>query len=205
MNIIFNVAGLSLLEISVFFLYIGPSETTLFLKYINDFLKLPINTIDDLLVQLNVNKTDFVELIYDSDNNEELDKRLQRESLFGKQERESENEQLFRTFIAFWSLFCIFGMITYLINYFYKNDCVFQKKYRKNSVEEEELENEINVSLPNENKKIQYYVIKVGEYACFSILIIGFQYVLVEYGVFQYQPLSEEEIKYHMYKYLINN
>ena len=208
MNIIFNVAGISLLEISIFFLYIGPSETTLFLKYINDFLKLPIKTIDDLLQQLNMNKSEVVKLIYNSDNNEELNKRLERESLYGKQERESENDKLFRTFIAFWCLFCVFGMITYLINNCYKNDCMLEKKYRKNSVDDEELENEINevnVALTNENKKIKYYAIKVGEYACFSVLVIGFQYVLFEYGVFQYQPLSEEEIKYHMYKYLINN
>ena len=75
--------------------------------------------------------------------------------------------------------------------------------YRKNSLDDEELEKQIK---KNKKHKILFLCLKTtGHYIIFGVSIITFQYLFFQYVVFAYKPLSIEEIKYYVYNYLITN
>ena len=79
-------------------------------------------------------------------------------------------------------------------------------RYRKNSIDVEELDNEIVLDdntqdvKPDSYKKTRWLCLKTGShYIIYGGSIITFQYLFFKYVVFEYKPLSIEEIKYYIY------
>ncbi len=77
--------------------------------------------------------------------------------------------------------------------------------YRKNSADDADIDyhnvKEKNKACLEKSKKGIIFTIY---YSIFGVSIIAFQYIFFEFVVFSYKPLSIEEIKYYVYKIIIN-
>ena len=189
-----HISCITILEICFFFYYIGPLETDIFYSYIRRIIDGPLDKLDET----------------------------------GKKEREKDNIELFYTTLEFWSIIPAVTILLFLCEFYYcycirkrksktilpienddlSDDDILENEmilspYRKNSLDEEELELQLKQERKN---KYVYLCLKTGShYLLFGISIITFQYIFFRYIVFEYKPLSIEEIKYYLYNYLLTN
>ena len=223
-----HVSCITILEICFFFYYIGPLETDIFYSYIRRIIDGPLDKLDETLVKWNIDRKQFVEGIYSEDNNNDTRTKLKNESIIGKKEREKDNIELFYTTLEFWSIIPAVTIFLFLCEFYYCY-CIRKRKsktvlpienndlsdddtienemilspYRKNSLDEEELE--LQLKYERKNKYIYLCLKTCSHYLLFGISIITFQYIFFRYIVFEYKPLSIEEIKYYLYNYLLTN
>ena len=228
-KIFLHVSCITVLEICFFFYYIGPLETDIFYSYISRIINGPLDRLDESLALIGIDRKQFIQMIYSQNQDDDVEQRLKEESEFGKEEREKDNTILFKTTLEYWSIIIAFTIFLFLcqLSFYY---CVMRKKsknilpindiesddnsdilenemilthYRKNSLDDEELEKQIK---KNKKHKILFLCLKTtGHYIIFGVSIITFQYLFFQYVVFAYKPLSIEEIKYYVYNYLITN
>jgi hypothetical protein len=228
-KIFLHVSCITVLEICFFFYYIGPLETDIFYSYINRIINGPLDRLDESLALLGIDRKQFIQMIYSENEDEDIEQKLEDESKFGKERRENDNLILFKTTMEYWSVIIAFTIFLFLfqLTFYY---CAMRKKtknilpindyenddnsdilenemiltpYRKNSLDDEEIENQLK---KNKKRKILFLCIKTaGHYIIFGISIVTFQYLFFQYVVFAYKPLSIEEIKYYIYKFLIRD
>lgn len=229
-KIFLHVSCITVLEICFFFYYIGPLETDIFYSYIKRIIDGPLDKLDETLGKWNVDRRQFIKMIYSQSEDSDFEKRLEEESVDGKNRREEDNEKLFETTIEYWSL--ILGLSIFLfICEFLIYYCIRRKKgknvlpishneddndsdilenemiltpYRKTSLDEQEIESQLEKK--SKKKKYLFLCVKTtGHYVIFGVSIITFQYLFFQYVVFEYKPLSIDEIKYYVYNYLLTN
>ena len=226
-KIFLHVSCITVLEICFFFYYIGPLETDIFYSYIKRIIDGPLDKLDETLGKWNVDRRQFIKMIYSQNEDCDFEKRLEEESVEGKNRREEDNEKLFETTIEYWSF--IVGLSVFLfICEFLINYCIRRRKgknvlpvsrnenendsdilenemiltpYRKTSLDEQEIENQLE---KGKKKKYLFLCVKTtSHYVIFGVSIITFQYLFFQYVVFEYKPLSIDEIKYYVYNYLL--
>jgi len=221
-KIFLHISCITILEICFFFYYIGPLETDIFYSYIRRIIKEPLKHLDKTLDKWNINRRQFIEEIYTETENDNFEKQLAVDRDDGKNQREKDNKELFYTTIEYWSFILLFSFFLFLCQYIYfyrnlkhnksveivhnefiENGMISGNNYRKYSIDEEELEAQIEEA---KKKNFIYVCVKTStHYIIFGISIITFQYLFFQYVVFEYKPLSIEEIKYFVYQYLIKN
>jgi len=209
-SIFFHLSGITILEISFFFYYIGPKETEMFQHHVKLLIKDPLLSIP-----------------YDP-NNMAIINNLQQNSDDSKLRRETENYNLFIQTIDYWLILVIFSLCVFFIQYKYEEYQKLQKTrgltivdntnngqstelihlqtkydepYRKGSIDESDDETNIMLEIPTiENNKKNYYRNKILHYATFGSLVILFQYLFFQHIVYYYNPLTINEIKYLIYQ-----
>jgi len=209
-SIFFHLSGITILEISFFFYYIGPKETEMFQHHVKLLIKDPLLSIP-----------------YDP-NNMAIINNLQQNSDDSKLRRETENYNLFIQTIDYWLILVIFSLCVFCIQYKYEEYQKLQKNrgltivdntnngqstelihlqtkydepYRKGSIDESDDETNIMLEIPTiENNKKNYYRNKILHYATFGSLVILFQYLFFQHIVYYYNPLTINEIKYLIYQ-----
>ena len=207
-SIFFHLSGITILEISFFFYYIGPTETEMFQHHVKILIKDPL-----------------ISIPYDP-NNIHIINNLQQISDDSKLRRETENDNLFIKTIDYWLILVIFSLCVFFIQYKYEEYKKLQKNrgltivdntnngqptelihlqtkydepYRKGSIDESDDETNIML-IPIENNKKNYYRNKILHYATFGSLVILFQYLFFQHVVYYYNPLTINEIKYLIYQ-----
>ena len=215
-NILFHLCGVILLETCFFFFYIGPIETQMFKKKISDLLVDPVMYLTN---HNNLSPTEQIVLIniFSQENNnnsiESIYEDLLHNSEQGKENRYNKNLILFKTAIEYWVVLLLVSVLTYLIHYYYyykyKNTkplttIVYQSQsqlelnemegetyYRKGSIDDDELEDKSYEKLMKQKK--------LASYLGFAFLLILFKYLFFQFIVFNYNPLSLNEVKYIIY------
>ena len=221
-KIFLHISCITILEICFFFYYIGPLETDIFYTYIRRIIDGPLEQLDTTLGKWNISRKQFIEELYSESSDKDFESELENDRNAGKFERDKDNQKLFFVTIEYWSIiigFTIFLFFCECIYHYYKlkhtkniiptddelieNRMIPASNYRKHSIDEEEL----GLQLKEINKKnFAWFCVKTsGHYMIFGCSIITFQYLFFQYVVFEYKPLSIDEIKYFVYKYLIEN
>jgi len=209
-SIFFHLSGITILEISFFFYYIGPKETEMFQHHVKLLIKDPLLSIP-----------------YDP-NNMAIINNLQQNSDDSKLRRETENYNLFIKTIDYWLILVIFSLCVFFIQYKYEEYQKLQKNrgltivdntnngqstelihlqtkydepYRKGSIDESDDETNIMLEIPFiDNNKKNSYRNKILHYVTFGSFIILFQYLFFQHIVYYYNPLTINEIKYLIYQ-----
>ena len=222
-EIFIHLSSITILEICFFFYYIGPLETDIFYNYIKRLLNVPLNTFQESLGEWGITRQQFIEGIISIDNDTDVQHQLYLESEEGKRKRIKENNKLFFSTLEFWSILAFLSIFIFGLEYVYKklrHKCkrnhrqilseefiinepdIEIQNYRKNSTDETELEQELQEI--EKNKKIKTLLKTAFEYSIYGGCIVGFQYLFFNYIVFEYKPLSSEEMEYYIYMEFIN-
>ena len=230
-QILFHVASITILEICFFFYYVGPLETEIFLNYVKRILNEPVKNLDNFLQQFHISREVFISRAFYGDDRQTIENDLYQDSVMGKKNREKDNNQLFLTVLEYWSIVCLSGVVIFMMQCLYEKYCKTKSKknmvtifsdpslnhielprYRKNSIDVEDLDNEIVLDdntkdvKPDSYKKTRWLCLKTGShYIIYGGSIITFQYLFFKYVVFEYKPLSIEEIKYYIYKNFLSD
>jgi hypothetical protein len=206
-EVFLHISSISLLEICFFFYYIGPLETRIILTYLRKMLNGSVSTLNIILSKWDINKDDFINTIYLIDNNSNAKKQLYLDSETGKEERITENEELFKETLEYWTMIMALTIFVFGIEKIYNYMQDKNVRYRKSSIDDEDEQSIIENSEIDESYRVKNMIkfCKLGfQYVLFGSGIVSFQYLFFEYVVFEYKPLSIEEIKYYAYCYLIN-
>lgn len=229
-KIFLHVSCITVLEICFFFYYIGPLETDIFYSYIKRIIDGPLDKLDETLGKWNVDRRQFIKMIYSQSEDSDFEKRLEQESVEGKKRREEDNEKLFESTIEYWSFILALSVFLFICEFLIYY-CIKRRKgknvlpvsqnehdndsdilenemiltpYRKTSLDEQEIESQLEKK--SKKKKYLFLCVKTtGHYVIFGVSIITFQYLFFQYVVFEYKPLSIDEIKYYVYNYLLTN
>lgn len=226
-QIFFHIASITILEICFFFYYVGPLETDIFLTYIRRILQAPIEHLDDVLEHWNISRQEFIHSVYlKNDDSENIKNDLYHESLEGKKEREEQNEELFFRTLEYWTAICATGILLFLLQYCYEK-CWKNRKQdggrtllpdpsmssmemhviRRNSLDSDDGDEYQDFDREYEQvrkKETRIRALVIGlHYLIYGGSIITFQYLFFKYIVFEYKPLSIEEIKYYIYNELL--
>tara|TARA_B100000513_G_C11865728_1_gene174300 strand:- start:207 stop:902 length:696 start_codon:yes stop_codon:yes gene_type:complete len=226
-QIFFHIASITILEICFFFYYVGPLETDIFLTYIRRILQAPIEHLDNVLEHWNISREEFIHSIYlENENSDDIKNQLYQDSLEGKKEREEQNEELFFRTLEYWTAICATGILLFLLQYCYEK-CWKNRKQdggrtllpdpsmssmemhviRRNSLDSDDGDEYQDFDRENEQVRAKERRIKalvIGlHYLIYGGSIITFQYLFFKYIVFEYKPLSIEEIKYYIYNELL--
>lgn len=205
-EVFLHISSISLLEICFFFYYIGPLETKIILTYLGKMLNGSVSTLNIILSKWDINKDDFINTIYLIDNNSNAKKQLYLDSEIGKEERITENEELFKETLEYWTMIMALTIFVFGIENIYNYMQDKKLRYRKSSIDDEDEESIIENSELEKSDRVKNMkkCCKLGcQYVLFGGGILSFQYLFFEYVVFEYKPLSIEEIKYYAYCYLI--
>ena len=226
-QIFFHIASITILEICFFFYYVGPLETDIFLTYIRRILQAPIEHLDNVLEHWNISREEFIHSIYlENENSDDIKNQLYQDSLEGKKERQEQNEELFFRTLEYWTAICATGILLFLLQYCYEK-CWKNRKQdggrsllpdpsmssmemhviRRNSLDSDDGDEYQDFDRENEQvrtKEIRIKALVIGlHYLIYGGSIITFQYLFFKYIVFEYKPLSIEEIKYYIYNELL--
>lgn len=226
-QIFFHIASITILEICFFFYYVGPLETDIFLTYIRRILQAPIEHLDNVLEHWNISREEFIHSIYlENENSDDIKNQLYQDSLEGKKEREEQNEELFFRTLEYWTAICATGILLFLLQYCYEK-CWKNRKQdggrsllpdpsmssmemhviRRNSLDSDDGDEYQDFDRENEQvraKETRIKALVIGlHYLIYGGSIITFQYLFFKYIVFEYKPLSIEEIKYYIYNELL--
>ena len=218
-QIFVHISSITILEICFFFYYIGPLETKIFYNYIERLMDVPLKTIYQSLELWGLTGDQFIEGIFLIDENTDVKEQLYRSSQEGKLERIAQNNKLFIHTVELWSFLIAFTVFVFLCEFTYiklrsrnkanqhrllSDEIIFNQEdnlelqnYRKNSTDEAELENTIEKI--DKTKKIKKVLKIMFEYTLFGGCIVIFQYLFFNYVVFEYKPLSTEEMEYYIY------
>ncbi len=206
-SIIFHIAGIAMLEICFYFLYIGPIESKMFQKSIILLINQPLteNNQLDPLYKIISNTSKFKTI-----NNE-----LFHESQVGKVAREHTNNELFLKSMYYWCGLVMFGGIVYGCTQKYNRYVKF-KGNNRNLIVMDDIES--NVAYPDRkySNDLTPYIIepqynnnnhrickKVIYYVSFSGCVLLFEYVFFKYIVLFYSPLSIREFRYIIVQYIL--
>ena len=208
-KIFLHISSITILEICFFFYYIGPLETEVFLNYIRKIIQEPVSNLDDILIKWDLSKQQFINDIYDMENepNNDTKEQLYLDSKKGKNDRMLDNQELFNQTLQYWVYIAAFTIVLLGVENIYNYMQDKKLRYRKNSLDDNEEENTID-TIQFEEKEPTYVNVEkcfkvTFKYAIFGGSIVTFQYLFFQYVVFEYKPLSIEEIKYYVYGYLI--
>lgn len=196
-----HIAWITMLEICFFFYYIGPVGTKIIMRFIENMIKEPIEDIDVILNKWNITRTQFINDIYQIDDVTDVEHELYIDKQQGIHNRNQHNHALLLACTELWALFCLIGILVYIIE-----KCYCKKKqllpYRKHSIDDNDDD-----SNEEFDKKIKMFIYcKNGtQYVFFGGSILVFQFIFFTFVIFQYKPLSIQEIKYFIYHYLLNN
>lgn len=216
--IFFHVSGLALLEILFYFLYIGPMETKVFKKTIQDSVKKTINTytnnynIINLFNITNINNN-INDYRYISKNEEK--------------NRTQKNIQLFHNSLKYWSIILSSSIFICIL----EKIIIYYRKKKLNNVSEVSFEM-TNLQLHNDEENIQqdnnrYYITRNIDNSSFNneitnsiinkfknqdyrkkiyfsifnnillgCLILSFEYWFFNYIILEYKIISTPEIHY---------
>lgn len=222
-QIFLHISSITILEICFFFYYIGPLETKIFYNYIKRLLNVPLNTLQESLSIWGITRQQFLQGIVSIDNSTNVQQDLYLASEQGKNKRIKENTKLFYLTLEIWSILVFLSIFIFSFEFFYKKIRYKYKKnqtqflsdefiinetntdlqnYRKNSTDEAVLEDELQQI--EKKKKIKTVLKLAFEYSIYGTCIIGFQYLFFNYVVFEYKPLSSEEMEYYIYMEFVN-
>ena len=222
-EIFIHVSSITILEICFFFYYIGPLETEIFYNYIKRLLNVPLNTLQKSLSIWGITREQFLQGIVSIDNSTNVQQDLYLASEEGKNKRKKENTKLFYLTLEYWSILVFLSIFVFGFEFFYKKIRYKYRKnqpqflsdefiinenngemqtYRKNSTDEADLEDELQQI--EKKKKIKTALKLAFEYSIYGTCIIGFQYLFFNYVVFEYKPLSSEEMEYYIYMEFVN-
>lgn len=228
-QIFFHIASITILEICFFFYYVGPLETDIFLTYIRRILQGPIEHLDTILDKWNISRDDFLHSIYlENENSDDIRNQLYQDSLEGKKEREEQNEELFFRTLEYWTAICATSLFLFVLQYCYEKcwkkriqdngrsllpdpsmNSMEMHVIRKNSLDSDDSYEYQDFDRETEQKRIREQRIKIFiiifHYLIYGGSIITFQYLFFKYIVFEYKPLSIEEIKYYIYNELLTS
>ena len=151
-EILFHILGLAFLEIIFYFEYVGPMETKVFKKSLDDAVKSlikSINTEDENKIRMYINNDPFIKYLLG--NSTEYQNKIENQYKDSIKDREDYNNDLFNKCVIYWILSfvgsLIFIIIVYFVYlYFLKNKCK----------SEENLEVEMNVINQNTVNAISY-------------------------------------------------
>lgn len=207
-KVFLHISSITILEICFFFYYIGPLETKLFLNYIKKIIE-GANNLDNILSKWNLSKQQFIDDIYNIENESNIDvkNQLYADSEQGKNKRMLENEYLFNQTLEYWGFIAAFTLILVGIEQIYKYMQDKNLRYRKNSIDEDDEYTIDTINIEEEETKYKHVkkCCKVTfKYVIFGSSIVTFQYLFFQHVVFEYKPLSVGEIKYYVYCYLFN-
>jgi len=229
MYVIFtHVAGIALIEILFYFYYIGPVETDMLKKSMQ-------NIVSD-------QENNYAIIFNIPEQNDNLDKNLKHISKKAEKERESSNKDLHDKALIYWSLFVALTILITFIELYVKNRRKKKKKIiRLKSSQEIELmevrsrldsatsedglinSQNLNILHPDndieelsdfrennliliERKKTLISVCKNTVYYIFFVLfLLAFEFVFFQYIVLNYEPLSDYELQYIIYTELVNS
>lgn len=216
-NILFNLCGVAILEIFIFFFYIGPVETSMFNSKLTKLISDSLNELYDKRDSLTLLEKQLInEIIYNSYyySSDEVKNELLTESNNSKHTRIEYNNLLLYESLTIWGIFLLISICSYIsykvylrsytnknnmiaINYTSLSDSELNNMeenitaYRKSSKDyEEEIHEKLENYNSNEKKK------KFLNYAAFAGLFIIFQYMFFNYIICNYTPLSLDEIRY---------
>ena len=222
-QIFLHISSITILEICFFFYYIGPLETKIFYNYIKRLLNVPLNTLQESLSIWGITRQQFLQGIVSIDNSTNVQQDLYLASEQGKNKRIKENTKLFYLTLEIWSILVFLSIFIFSFEFFYKKIRYKYKKnqtqflsdefiinetntdlqnYRKNSTDEAVLEDELQQI--EKKKKIKTVLKLAFEYSIYGTCIIGFQYLFFNYLLFEYKPLSSEEMEYYIYMEFVN-
>lgn len=135
-SILFHIAGIAIIEISFYFLYIGPIESNIFKHKIRQLLQGPEQTMYHILdepifaqkpTQMAIRDI-FQRYIYTDYGKESLQSYLYAQRVEGEHERTTQNNQLFIQALTYWVYFTAFSLFTYGVYYKYNQYRKLQKK-----------------------------------------------------------------------------
>lgn len=138
-SILFHISGIAIIEISFYFLYIGPIESNIFKHKIRQLLDGPEQTIHHILdepifaqkpTQMIFRKI-IQEYLYSDYGKESLQNYLHNESVEGERDRIYKNNRLFIQALSYWAYFTAFSICTYGIYYKYDQ---YKKRQKKNGI-----------------------------------------------------------------------
>lgn len=194
-----HIAWITLLEICFFFYYVGPFGTKIIIRYIEYIIKNPIEDLDNLLDKWNITREQFMNDVYRKNSGTDIEHELYIDKQQGIHKRTYHNQMLLSTCVEFWSIFCLISILVYVIEKYYckKNTLL---PYRKQSIDDKELEQEVSPKM-----NILIFCKNGSQYILFGGSIVVFQFFFFTFVIFNYKPLSIEEIKYFVYNYLLNH
>tara|TARA_Y100000992_G_scaffold302535_1_gene277165 strand:- start:4672 stop:5190 length:519 start_codon:yes stop_codon:yes gene_type:complete len=166
-----------------------------------------VSILNMILSKWDINRDDFINTIYLIDNKSNAKQQLYLDSETGKEERTIENEELFKKTLEYWTIIMALTTFVFGIEKVYNYMQHKKLRYRKSSIDDEDEESIAENSELEQSDRVKNMkkCCKLGfTYVLFGSGIVSFQYLFFEYVVFEYKPLSIEEIKYHAYCYLIN-
>jgi hypothetical protein len=134
-SILFHIAGIAIVEINFYFLYIGPVESNIFKHKIRQLLYGSEETIYNILdepifaqkpTQIIIRKIvqDYVYSDYDKDS---LEHYFYNQNIEGERERRIQNNQLFIQSLIYWAYFAALSVFTYGVYYKYNQYIKLQK------------------------------------------------------------------------------
>lgn len=219
-SILFHVSGIAILEICFFFYYVGPMETQMFEKTVRKLANEPMQKFDAFLIQ-NEATPQTIQYITSalfgetSSVEQSLELQLYNKSNEDEARRMEKNDELFIQTIEYWGALAFLSVLVFLAQCKYQQyqkmqkerglnqeiemgDCIplrndDPRSYRKGSIDESE-------SPHYEETKHKDYCWKIGHYTLFGSCIIFFQYLFFQNIVFYYDPLSDGEVRYLIYK-----
>lgn len=194
-----HIAWITLLEICFFFYYIGPVGTKIIMRFIENMIEGPIEDIDIILNKWNISREQFINDVYEIDDVSDIENELYMDKQRGIDTRTQHNNALLLLCVEFWTMFCFIGILVYIIEKCYckKNTLL---PYRKQSIDDDELQEEFDKRI-----KMFYYCKNGTQYVFFGGSILVFQFIFFTFVIFNYKPLSIQEIKYFVYHYLLKN
>jgi hypothetical protein len=222
-SIIFHIAGIAILEICFYFYYIGPVESKMFETNILLLLNDPLDEYNKLYIQYPIQQ--IIANISEITNitGDKIIKNIYEEYKVARYMREKQNYDLFMYTIKYWCMLLGFGIFIYGLKYKYN---LYKKKqkvsdnviidivensellrntqdYRKNSIDESDIEQESEHIIIQSPHKI--YRNKIIYYVSFGSCVLFFEYIFFQYIVLFYNPLSNHELRYIILKSFLND
>lgn len=201
-SILLHVSGIAILEICFYFYYIGPMETVIFTRKVVDI----VDTQDYNLILPEPLYIPYNQTVYhylEDEKNEAL------------QERNAQNDALFRKALLYWCILMMSGILSYGLFVAYKQykkrsdlmnvmerdsdedlELIQLPLYRKGSIDSQDMELRETPRCSNKCKK---YTNKTIYYILCGGCILAFQYAFFQYIVFHYDPLTTAEVEFIIY------
>lgn len=138
-SILFHISGIAILEISFYFLYIGPIESNIFKHKIRQLLHTPEQIIHHILdepvfaqkpTQMIIRKI-VQKYVYSDYDKESIQSYLHNKSVEEEHNRIYQNNQLFIQALTYWAYFTAFSIFTYGVYYKYNQ---YSKRQKNNGI-----------------------------------------------------------------------
>lgn len=138
-SILFHISGIAIIEISFYFLYIGPIESIIFKRKIRQLLHNPEQSVYRMInnsILVKKSSQSLLRKIIEETLSTDYDKislqnYLYNQKLKGQYDITKQNNQLFIQALIYWAYFTAFSIFVYVVHYKYNQ---YMKLKKKNGV-----------------------------------------------------------------------